>query len=80
MKLPCALCEVFSVGPRPTDNTIGLLTSIPALIAHATVRLDTGDGAEAHVVVPACPEHVVDVYRGRVEGAAMAWRMAPARS
>lgn len=78
MKVPCALCEVMAESPRLTQNSIGLMTSIPELIARATERLDAGEGSEAHVIIPACPEHVVDVYRGRIEGASMAWRMASA--
>lgn len=36
------------------------------------------EGSEKHVVVPVCPEHAVDVYRGRIAGVQMAWRLAAA--
>ncbi|MEX0784751.1 MAG: hypothetical protein WD557_19110 [Dehalococcoidia bacterium] len=76
MKHSCAVCDLLGNDPRPTTSTIGLNTSLPSLIAHARERLDDGEGANAHVVVPVCPEHVVDVYRGRVAGVSMAWRVA----
>jgi hypothetical protein len=72
----CAVCDVLGDIPRPTTSTIGLNTSLPGLIAHARERLDDGATTAAHVVVSVCPEHVVDVYRGRVDGVSMAWRVA----
>ncbi len=55
-------------------NPIGLLTNRPDLIAAASRRFDDIDG-EAHVLLPVCPEHVVDIYRGRVPSVRMAWRI-----
>jgi hypothetical protein len=34
------------------------------------------EGDERHLVVHACPEHVVDVYRGRIQGMRMAWKLS----
>jgi hypothetical protein len=47
--------------------------SEPPRPAAGTVGLLTD--AAALLVVPACPEHVVDVYRGRIPGIRMAWRL-----
>lgn len=71
----CALCIYLEVPLRPATGTVGLLTSVPVLL---DLKLDDlGENAgESHVIVHACPEHVVDVYRGRVEGVRMAWRLA----
>jgi hypothetical protein len=71
----CAICIHLEVPPRPATGTVGLLTSAPVLL---DLQLDcVGEiGEESHIIVHACPEHVVDVYRGRVEGVRMAWRLA----
>jgi hypothetical protein len=72
---PCALCMHLEVPPRPATGTVGLLTALPDLIDRAVERFaELADGT--HVVVNACPEHVVDVYRGRIPGVRMAWRLA----
>lgn len=78
MKQCCALCDVVGEGPRQTSNAIGLSTSRAEIIAHACERFEGvgGTGEAVHVVVPVCPEHVVDVYLGRVAGVSMAWRVA----
>jgi predicted secreted protein len=73
----CALCLHLEVPPRQATGTVGLLTSAPALLDAALDRLAEIAG-ESHVIVHACPEHVVDVYRGRIEGVRMAWRLAEA--
>jgi hypothetical protein len=70
----CAICEYLSEPPRPAAGTVGLLTDAAALLDAALDR-HGGSGMEHHVVVPACPEHVVDVYRGRIPGIRMAWRL-----
>ncbi|MGH2608260.1 MAG: hypothetical protein ACRDHF_04155 [Tepidiformaceae bacterium] len=72
----CALCDVLGERPRQTANTIGLSTARPEIIAHARERFDTDHSDAVHVVVAVCPEHVVEVYRGRVAGVSMAWRIA----
>jgi hypothetical protein len=71
----CALCIYLEVPPREATGTVGLLTSAPALLE---LKLDqiAKIGHESHIIVHACPEHVVDVYRGRVHGVRMAWRLA----
>ena len=71
----CALCMHLEVPPRPATGTVGLLTAVAR-------PLDLGDerfaesGEDTQDVVHACPEHVVDVYRGRLPGVRMAWRLA----
>jgi hypothetical protein len=75
---PCAICRFLGQEPRYTTNVVGLRTRIDELLHHPGRRTLAGFDIE-HVMLPACPEHVVEVYRGRVEGVAMAWRMpAPA--
>jgi len=39
------------------------------------VQLPDAHGASAARL---CPEHVVDVYRGRIDGVTMAWRIVAA--
>lgn len=73
----CAICLHLNEPPRNTTATVGLLTAATGILGEAVDRI--GEiGAETHVVVHACPEHVVDVYRGRVEGVRMAWRLSEA--
>jgi len=71
----CAICEHLSMPPRHATGTVGLLTGKAVIVAAAVDRLGTS-GAEQHIMVAACPEHVVDVYRGRIEGVKMAWRLS----
>jgi hypothetical protein len=70
----CAICEYLSQPPQTAAGTVGLLTNAKVLVDAALDR-HGGSGLEQHVVVPACPEHVVDVYRGRIPGIQMAWRL-----
>jgi hypothetical protein len=72
----CAICRHLGLDPRATVSSLGLRTAISGLIEASTARFDDGRDSEAHVLVPVCPEHVVDIYRGRVAGMSMAWRMA----
>ena len=72
----CAVCMHLGLPPRIATGSIGLLSSSPALRRAAVDHLGDHDGVP-HVVVNACPEHVVDVYRGRLHGVRMAWRVAP---
>lgn len=74
----CVICRYFGLEPRHTSNSLGIRTSIGELITASTSRLDDGASDEAHIFVPVCPEHVVDIYRDRVPGVNMAWRMAGA--
>jgi len=69
----CAICRHFHQEPRLTAHFIGLATRVDSIVRSALERLDDGAGTEAHVMSPVCPEHVIDVYRGRVPGVAMAW-------
>lgn len=71
----CALCLHLNEPVRSTTGTVGLLTALPTIVNEALDRL-AQIGDEFHVLVHACPEHVVDVYRGRVPGVRMAWRLA----
>ena len=72
----CVICRHLGTTPRQAAGSVGLLTSIDSIVRNAPERLDGGGGPDAHVVVPTCPEHAVDVYRGRVAGVAMAWKFA----
>ena len=72
----CAVCCYLRLEPRQASGTIGLSTAIVPLIELSLERLDNGMGTEAHILAPVCPEHVVDIYRGRLDGVAMAWRLA----
>ncbi len=70
----CAICLHLNESPRLTAGTVGLLTASERILGVALDRI--GDiGQESHVIVHACPEHVVDIYRGRVDGVRMAWRL-----
>lgn len=78
MSDPCAICLYLDLQPRSTNNTVGLRTAVPALLAASPAqRWEAGAGEAPHIVVAACPEHVVDIYRGRLAGVDMAWRIAP---
>jgi hypothetical protein len=74
----CAICIYLELPPRDATGTVGLMTAEPSLV---DASLDTmGEVAgDTHVIVHACPEHVVDVYRGRIEGVRMAWRLCEDR-
>ena len=71
VKQLCAACTLLGDVPCPTTSTVGLNTSLPRLIAQAQERLDDGATSDAHVLVSVCPDHAVDVYRGRVNGVSM---------
>lgn len=71
----CAICREFGLEPRRTNSVVGLATAIRELIQSAFERIPGGDDGAAHVMLPACAEHVVDIYRERVPGVRMAWRM-----
>jgi hypothetical protein len=71
----CAICQHLAMPPRTATGTVGLLTGAQAIVVAALDRFGEA-GSEQHVVVHACPEHVVDVYRGRIEGVKMAWRLS----
>ncbi len=72
----CAICAYLGLEPRLTTSTVGLNTAIEPLIA-AALECDRAAGSgEFHVLVAVCPEHVVDIYRERIPGMSMAWKLA----
>ena len=71
----CAICQHLSLPPQNAAGTVGLLTAERAIVGAALDSFGAA-GPEQHVVVHACPEHVVDVYRGRIDGVRMAWRLS----
>jgi hypothetical protein len=75
----CEICRYLRLEPRTANGAIGLHTAIQPLVEAAVDRLDSGAGSEAHVMLAVCPDHVVDIYRGRVDGVTMAWRLAVPR-
>ena len=70
----CAICQHLALPQREVAGTVGLLTREPGIVAQAIDRFGASGGDE-HVLVAACPEHVVDVYRERIPGVKMAWRL-----
>lgn len=72
----CAICACLGMEPRLTSSTVGINTAIEALIAAALDRDRATASGESHVVVAVCPEHVVDIYRERIPGMSMAWKLA----
>ena len=77
MQQPCAICNQLGEPASPTRTVLGLRTGDLGLIARAIT--DFGAiGAQRHVLLPVCPEHAVDVYRGRIAGVEMAWRLLSA--
>lgn len=52
------------------------MTSVECLLACATRQLDDRPQGETHVMAHVCSQHVVEIYRGRVPGVAMAWKAA----
>lgn len=70
----CAICLTFGEDPRPATGSVGLITNIASLTEAALDHF--GYSAEGqHIIVAACPEHVVDVYRERLPNVRMAWRL-----
>ena len=72
----CAICRHLGTELSRTQNVLGLKTGHLELLAHAITRYDVGDRERAHILLPVCPEHAVEVYRGRVPGVEMAWQVA----
>jgi hypothetical protein len=71
----CALCEHLALDPRPADNAIGVRTSSTLVIDRAQDRYTRSADGRTHILVPVCAEHAADVFRGRIEGVEMAWRL-----
>jgi len=65
----CAICRHTGRAPRSTMNVVVVATALPDLLEGRV----GGQGSErqGEVAIAACPEHVVEVYRGRVEGVRM---------
>ena len=76
MQHDCAICRHLGTALSRTGNVLGLKTEHTELLTHALTRYDLGDRAQAHILLPVCPEHAVDVYRSRVPGVEMAWQVA----
>ncbi len=72
----CAVCQHLQKPGSGSTSLIGLLTSLECILRLAQARLDDGPQGKPHVMAHVCAEHVVDIYRGRVPGVAMAWRAA----
>jgi hypothetical protein len=72
----CAICRHVGGRTSPTKTVLGLRTADAGLLAQALARYEGGDYDSEHVLLPVCPEHAVDVYRGRIAGVEMAWRVA----
>lgn len=68
----CAICRHLGRTPRATMNVVGVVTELPDLLE---MRMPGGadSGAEG-ASIAACPQHVVEIYRGRVPGVQMVWR------
>ena len=74
----CAICSHLCLEPCRASGHVGVWTASRALIERAEDVLPSPPGDEQHVVITVCPEHVVDIYRSRVPGVRMAWKLAPA--
>lgn len=72
----CAVCRYLRLHPAETNGSVGLLTSIPELVAAAEYELDSNEDG-THIMLAVCAEHVVAIYRGRIAGVRMAWRLSP---
>ena len=75
MQLFCAICRHVGEEPSMTRTVLGLRTAHSALLDAAITEYDDGEDGLRHVLLPVCPEHAVDVYRGRVAGVEVAWRL-----
>ena len=73
MNEPCVVCQVFGGELMPATSLVSIETTLPD--QRARVQLPDAHGARAARL---CPEHVVDVYRGRIDGVSMAWRIVAA--
>jgi len=72
----CAICRHFEMAGSRSTSLIGLITDVECILDSAQARLDDGPEGRQHVMANVCPEHVVDIYRGRVPGVTMAWQAA----
>lgn len=74
----CAVCLCLNLPPGAASGHVGVWTSRSDLVSQAAGTLSPGPDGQMHVLVPVCPEHVVDIYRDRIEGVRMAWRFGAA--
>ena len=76
----CGVCLSLDLEPRTSSGSIGIWTSNPSLIAGASEQFGGAPDGDQHVVVAVCPEHVAEIYRGRIPGMTMAWKLSPPTS
>jgi hypothetical protein len=74
----CAVCHYFGLEALATTSTLGVNTALSFLVGEALEVLSEAPGSEPHIVLAVCPEHVVDIYRDRLPGVSMAWKLAAA--
>ena len=75
MQQLCAICCQRKEEPSPTKTVLGLRTADAGLLRAAITHYGRAEGDLHHILLPVCPAHAVDVYRGRVHGVEMAWRV-----
>ncbi|HXU24312.1 MAG TPA: hypothetical protein VN697_09805 [Tepidiformaceae bacterium] len=75
----CAVCSYLGLESRATASTVGLNTGLSSLVGRALEVFGEVPGGRSHIVVAVCPDHVVDIYRDRLPGVSMAWKLAEAR-
>lgn len=73
----CGVCLSLNLEPRLSSGSIGVWTSNESLIEGSSDRLGVAPDGDQHVVVAVCPEHVAEIYRGRIPGMTMAWKLSP---
>lgn len=73
----CGVCLSLNLEPRLSSGSIGVWTSNQSLIERSSQQLGAAADGEQHVVVAVCPEHVAEIYRGRIPGMTMAWKLSP---
>lgn len=67
---PCVICQYLGEPSTPGTSLVSIETTVPGLRA-----LMPGPDAHGAIATRLCAEHVIDVYRGRIEGVTMAWRV-----
>lgn len=67
---PCVLCQYRGEPSTPGTSLVSVETTLGPLRA-----LMPAPDARGAIATRLCPEHVIDVYRGRIEGVTMAWRV-----
>lgn len=72
MRNGCAVCLYLGIEPETSTSPVTIRTGVRALVM-AGRRERTAGGPV--VVLDVCPAHAVDIYRGRIAGVQMAWRV-----